>query len=455
MATGDSSYQGDYYSSMTGQQYDSAEQKAAAEAQFMAGQQSQNNASSASMFDPSSPNYVGPGYDQATDNAGNVIARKSHDPTRLIEQQRWESSRGTGDSSSVPTNPNPPTNQTVNGILDGIDTNTTALKDTPLAGRIAAGQKGFNGYVGNSNTARVSRASPPVTAQGIQPTQSNVDTINAAQAQAGTPDTSPYTDPGAEAPKLDTDAINKTLNGLEGYSSDIANLAYTQQGETVAEARLRQAADVAARQQQIQTDASQRAALGAARSTRSRADQALASRQAIGESAFIGQDAARTAALTQAQTEGDLAATRAQEALDDRNFRLNALSKAADLGLNTAALQVDISKTDLESANNWVNQQFQQLGIDKQLDQQQTQAVLGFTRDMAAIQFQYDQMSTQDQEFIDSQIMQKYQIDQQTMVALKQIKAQKQMAWTQVLSSLTGGIGQGASAATGAALLKG
>lgn len=447
MAATDSTYQGDYYSAMTGQQYDSAEAKAAAEAQFTAGQQQTSNQSAASMFDPSSPSYVGPGYDQARDAAGNVIAHASSDPTRQIQQQRWMQSQGTGETSSVPKDPNPPTNDIVNNQLNGLDTNTPAVQATGYPARATMPVSG-NGFA-PSGASRISRGVPA-------PTTPTID-VNAAARGAFTPpppDNNPYTAPGAEAPKLDTEAINKTLTGLEGYSNQIANLAYTEQGQTVAEARLRQAADVAQHQAMIQTDASQRAALGSARSTRNRGDQALAERQAIGESAFIGQDAARTKALTEAQTRGDLAATRAQEALDDKNFRLNALGKAADLGLNTAALQVDISKTDLASANNWVNQQFQQLGIDKQLDQAQTQAVLGFTRDMAAIQFQYDQMSTQDQEFIDSQIMSKYQIDQQTMVALKQIKAQQKMAWTQVLSSLTGGIGQGASAATGAALLK-
>jgi hypothetical protein len=82
-----------------------------------------------------------------------------------------------------------------------------------------------------------------------------------------------------------------------------------------------------------------------------------------------------------------------------------------------------------------------------QLDQQKAESVLGFTKDMAALQFEYDKLSVEDQNATDALLMQKYGIDQQTMVALKQIKAQTGLNWGQILTAVIGGAGSGATAA--------
>ncbi len=357
---------------------------------------------------------------------------------------------------TAPGNPN----AAANGILDGLDTPTpaaTAPKATALPGR--APPAGLPVSTLPQTLPLKPKAAPNVGPVDI-PDSARQALAAYGKATTGVGDKDPYTAPGAEAPKIDRDQINSVLGGLDSYSNQIADLAKTASSNTVAEARLTQAADLAQRQAAINTEASQRAALGAARSTRNRGDRGLAERQAIGESAYIGQDAARTAELTQAQTRGDLAALRAQEADADRTFRLNALSKAADLGLNRAALEVDISKTNLSSATNWINQEFdslkQQGQLDlgfAQLDEQKTQSALGFTRDMAAIQLQYDQMGVQDQQFIDSELMQKYGIDQTTMIALKQLKASKQVNWGQVLTGFIGGAGAGLTTALTAGVM--
>lgn len=378
------------------------------------------------------------------------------DPAKAI-------ANGAAPGTVVPTNPNATRNDAINGILNGVDTSTPAAKVTTLPGR-APPQNAFP--VGMSSlTAKNIVGRPASPFANIDVPDSAKQALQgynqAATAKVtGQGDKDPYTAPGAEAPKLDRDKINSVLGGLDSYSNSIADLAKTAQTNTVAEARLTQAADLAQKQAAINTEQSQSSALGAARSTRNRGDRALAERQAIGESAYIGQDASRTAALTEAQTRGDLASLRAQEADADRTFRLSALSKAADLGLNRAALEVDISKTNLSSATNWINQEFDglkqngQLDLGyAQLDEQKTQAALGFTRDMAAIQLQYDQMDVQDQQFVDSQLMQKYGIDQGTMIALKQLKASKQVNWGQVLTSFIGGAGAGLTSAITAGVM--
>lgn len=263
-------------------------------------------------------------------------------------------------------------------------------------------------------------------------------------------------------PKVDRTKIDPLLGGLNTYANDIYALSKDNTGLSVAEAQLAKATELANMNAAVQTEASQRSALGAARSVRSRGDRALAERQAIGESAFIGQEAARTDAMRQAAATGDLAILRATEADADRRFRLDALKSASDLGLNTAALEVDIGKADLASVTNFLNNQFDQLAQQGQLDlgyaqidQQKAASLLGFTRDMAAIQFQYDQLSVTDQQEADKLLMQKYNIDQTTMVALKKIKEENKFGWDTLLTSVVGGAVAGFSGGAGKAIFDG
>lgn len=248
------------------------------------------------------------------------------------------------------------------------------------------------------------------------------------------------------APKIDRAAINKNLGALNTYQNALFQMSQDNTGLSAAEAQLNKATELARIQAGVNTQSSQSAALGQARSARNRGDRGLLERQAIGEAGYIGQDAARTAAADAAKARGDLSILRATEEKSDRDFKLNAIKEAANLGLNTSALELDISKANLASVTNQLNNDaaFKQLGL--QLDEQHAQAVMGFTRDMAALQFQYDQMSVQDQQETDKLMMQKYGIDEQTSLALKQMKAASQTNWTQVLTGMLGGAVAGGSA---------
>ncbi len=249
------------------------------------------------------------------------------------------------------------------------------------------------------------------------------------------------------APTLDRAGINKNLGALNTYQNALFEMSQDNTGLSAAEAQLKKATDLANMQAGVATQDSQRSALGMARSARNRGDRALLERQAVGEAGYIGQKAASDASLRRASAEGDLAILRATEEDSDRKFKLEAIKEAASLGLNTSALEVDISKANLDSANNWINNEFARANLGMQLDQQKTEAVMGFTRDMAALQFQYDQMSVQDQQETDKLMMQKYGIDQTTMIALKQIKASKEFDWNGLLTTIIGGAGSGATAA--------
>lgn len=382
------------------------------------------------VWDPSSETYM-----FVPLNSGEQISRNQDKETH----PEWF----TTDGSTPPADNTAPVinNDTLKDALDGMSepvTNPALTTRGATTQRAAFGDNQFSGAPTKGEVSTPARQNP-ATIVGLTGTTTTAQDVAKAYGDQGQA-------PGQEAPDVDRTKIDTILNGLSGYQNKIADLAEDNTGLSVAEAQLKKATDLANLQAGIDTEASQRAALGQARSSRSRADRGLLERQAVGESAFIGQEAARTASMRRAENEGNLSELRAQEADYDRRFRLEALGKAADLGLNRSALEVDISKTNLDSATNWINQQFGQLGIDKQINQEQAQSLLGFTRDMAAIQLQYDQLSSQEQQQADALLMQKYGIDQQTMVALKGIKQQGKFHWDQVLAGITGGIGTAATA---------
>lgn len=258
--------------------------------------------------------------------------------------------------------------------------------------------------------------------------------------------TTPDDGPGAEAPDIHRDQIDRILGGLGGYENDFYAMSQDNTGLSEAEAQLSKAHLLATQRARDDLAANQAGALGAARGSRNRGDRALLERQAIGEQAYLGSQAQRQQKNLDDQIPLDMAILRAKEEDADRTFRFQALGKAADLGLNTAALEVDIAKTNLDSATNWVNNEFQQLGVDKQINNDEAKNLLGFTRDMAAIQYEYDKLGVDDQNVADQLLLQKYGIDQQTMVALKKIKEDGKFQWDQVLTAFAGGVATGGTA---------
>lgn len=257
---------------------------------------------------------------------------------------------------------------------------------------------------------------------------------------------------GEGAPTVDRAEIDKLLGGLGTYQNALWQMSQDNTGLSAAEAMLQKATNLANIQAGIDTEKSQRSALGMARSSRNRGDRALLERQAVGEAGFIGQDAARTAALRRAEAEGNIATLRANEESADRTFKLEAIKAAADLGLNASALEVDIAKADLSSATNLINQQFETMRANgqielgyAQLDQQKVRDLADFTRDMAIIQQKYDQMDVEAQTETQRLLMQKYGIDETSRIALEKIKADNDFDWNQLLIQFAGGAGKGAT----------
>lgn len=242
--------------------------------------------------------------------------------------------------------------------------------------------------------------------------------------------------------------IDPLLQGINSYGAQIGNLAGDQTGESVAQAQLLKSDKLAQLRAADELRNSQSATLGAARSARNRGDTALLERQAVGESAYLGQESQRQDVLRQAELEGNQAILRAGEEDADRRFRLDALKTAADLGLNTAALEVDVSKANLAAASDYINNQFQQVGIDKQIDQQQSAMLLNFARDMEALKFQYAQLTEQEQEALVASELQKYGIDKNVELQHWATKQGQKPDWLGFAGGLLGaGIGAAATVA--------
>jgi len=383
----------------------------------------------ADMLNPESPNYVGPGYaDQGKQDANGRRILTLNDS---YANDRWQHEKM---SPAVPENPNPSTEDLVAGIEAMVAPPPQPQPKAPIT-TARGGTSGFRPPP--LPTAAAGQYAPPSALQtpltDVAPSQEQVSRLT------GVGDGNPATAPGAEAPTVNREAVDKALAPVNQIGGLLMSEAMQNRGASVAEAQLREA-----------TAKAEAHALGTAR-TGNRRDRAFQERQAIGEGAYLEQEGNRQAATL-----------RAQEEQQNRQFKIDTLTKAGELGLNVAAYEIDISKADLASANNWINQEFAQLGLDKQLgmqglelDQRKLESILGFTRDMAAIQFEYDQLGVADQNEADALMMQKYGVDQQTMVALKQIKEAGRRRWQDVAVGLAGGAVSGVSGAIGAHFLKG
>lgn len=433
-----------YYSSVTGQNYVDADTAHAAESAVQgndltggtpaygggvsgtSGIQQADSGSSASGFtDPNSPAYKGPGYYVTTDNNGNSVARLSDDPNLRARQTEYENSKGGPGAIQAPADPNGDPMATVNAIHDKF---SGAPGATPAQNVISAGAAPGQA----TPTSTFTRGTP-----GTAPAMGSPATPQGNGAFQSTPTSNPSTPP-ASAPKVDTSASDKSVAGVNNTINQLLQLANTSPETSAAQAQLQKADQLAKLRAVDELRNNQDAALGAARSSRNREDQALLERGAVGTSAYLGTKSQNQDVLREAELEGNQAILRATEDTNDKNARATMLAKAGDLGLNVAALQVDVSKADLTSANNYINDQFQQLGIDKQVGAQEMGQVLQFSQAMSAIKYDYDKMSDADQQHTLDLMMTQYGIDANTQVAMKQIAANHKGTLEKVFDGLLG-----------------
>lgn len=384
-------------------------------------------AATQALTDPNSPSYMGPGYTSVRQSDGSYAAVPSAAGTPGANGQlAWQAYQ----APPAPTNPNGTDPMgTVNSVVNSQRAALTPgqVRANALATRGSSGTPlNVSGLPASSLPATPTATRAPVSLKGaLTPDQAALF----SQPAPGTP--------GGGAPTVDTSKVDSTVAGVNNTISSLLDLANTSRTTSAAEAQLLQSDQLARVRSQQELQNSQSAALGAARSG-NRRDQGLLQRQAIGESAYLGQESQRQAVQQQANLEGNLAQVRATEENNDLARRGDLLDKAAGLGLNVAALQTDIGKADLGAATQYLNNEFQSQNIDKQLSVQQTQQTLAYLQAMSAIQYDYDKMSDSDKQHTQDLMMQQYGVDAQTADVLAQIKATHKSTGEKILDGLLG-----------------
>lgn len=402
-------------------------------------QQEAESAESARAADPS----LGMTDDQAQARASESgqTAHKNADGTYtfldMTPAEKLAAATNPTTAPPAPTNPNTDPMATVNQVIAA---NKPQTPPPPVAtrGTVQGATAPFN------TTARVQRSQPSIWSGGVDTTGVDPNAVvNSGVIPGSTPQSG--------APTADTSKVDTTVAGVNNTIAQLLAQANSPL-YSVAEQQLLDSDRRNALAAQQALGQNQAAALGAARSG-NRRDQGLLQRQAVGESQFLGTQAQQQQVAQQTAIEGNLATARAQEESQYNKDRAAMLEQAATLGLNVGALQTDISKANLGAATDYLNNQFQQLGIDKQLDQQQTANTLSFIQAMSAIQYDYDNMSNADKQHTLDLMSQQYSVDAQTAAAIEQARIAKQVNWGQVLAGAVGGAISG-GAAIGAAAIK-
>lgn len=219
--------------------------------------------------------------------------------------------------------------------------------------------------------------------------------------------------------------VSKANSGLMGLGE--RDLAFSQ-----AQAQLRQG-----------LDQGQRQALSLARSG-SRRDRA-------------GNEARAIQAGTElaAQTGQAAAGLRAQEEAAQQQIRLDAYKAAGDLGLNASALELDVSRINMDSATNFLNQLFNRENLQLQIDQQEAERVTNFVRDMALLSRDYYSLGQQERDAVRQDLTRRYGISEQTRVALEQLEQAGEVNWEQVGANMLSGAVIGAAQVGAKALIGG
>lgn len=225
------------------------------------------------------------------------------------------------------------------------------------------------------------------------------------------------------APEVDRAKIDQLLGNVSKATSGVMGIAENANQYSQAQAQLAQG--IAATQNQ---------SLALARSGNRRDSAALGAR-ALQTNAELGAEATRSAA-----------GLRAQEEDANRRLRLDAYKAAGDLGLNAAALDLDVNRLNMTAATDYLNNLFETNRLNLQLDEAEAARVTNFMRDMALIAKDYYALGQAERQSIRDDLTRRYGISEQSKAAFAQLDAQPGF-WEQAALGIIGGAGQGASAA--------
>jgi hypothetical protein len=382
-----------------------------------------------SITDPSAPNYRGPGWEERGYGPdGGLIVGRSSDPAKVQAQNAWELQTG---SSGAPVQPAIPTLDDLNAALaprqapaplpvgQQVRTALGQLPAQPMANAIGVTPSALSGA--QSNRSDVYARSAPVRA--------GVDLGQGTSALPGKP-TSANPEAGGPA-EVDRAKIDALLGNVSKANSGLMGLAQNDAQFSQAQAQLA-----------IGTAQAQRNAISQARSG-NRRDSAAMGARALQTVSELGSEATRSSALL-----------RAQEEDSNRRLKLDAFKAAGDLGLNSAALEVDVNNLNMQAATSYLNNLFETNRLGMQLDEAEATRVTNFVRDMALVAKDYYALSMAERASVRDDLTRRYGIDEQTKLGLEQLDAQPGF-WEQAALGLVGGAGQGVTGALTSFLLPG
>ena len=358
-------------------------------------------------LDPNSPTYIGPGYSRAADDNGAVTLAL----TNPQAQNQWELSRSLP-QPAIPTLPTAPTaSPQAQPLTQSQYLQQAAGAQRPTGLGMPQGFAQQQGVVAPG--ARIDAMTSGVSIPGR-----GVGGATSQNPEAGGP------------AEVDRANIDRLLGNVSKATSGLAGLAESDNQYSQAQAQLA-----------LGTAQAQQNALALARSGNRRDSAALGAR-ALQANTELGAEATRSAALLRAQEE-DAA----------RRLKLDAFKAAGDLGLNSAALEVDVNNLNMQSATSYLNNLFETNRLGMQLDEAEAARVTNFVRDMALVAKDYYALSLAERQSFRDDLTRRYGIDQQTKLGLEQLDSQPGF-WEQAALGLISGAGQGVTA-VGAAKLMG
>lgn len=251
--------------------------------------------------------------------------------------------------------------------------------------------------------------------------------LNAKALVDGTPPPFPQLPPptaadaAGNAPTLDRSKIDPlesqglsaidTINGIS--ANDATDLLARQQ-----------AANTAFQTGQSGISLAQGGDLGQGRGSSPRAIASLMG-QAIGDTAFQTSQASSTNSQLTAQQEEQR-----------RALTVDAQNTIAGLGLNAGALDTDISKLNLTSVSNYLTQQFADIGVKLNIQNEEADRIAQMTQFFAVLGEKYEALSQGEQDQMLQDEMDKLRISTATQAAIKQMKEAGKFHPVQFLTSL-------------------
>jgi hypothetical protein len=326
----------------------------------------------------------------------------------------WRQNPDTGESYWVDDAPPPPPPPGQRGPVPAFGGDTSHISNvpdpsafTPLPGTQAVDPTGRN-------------IPPPAPPPGFADPNAQPELPTDPLANGGAPPAeSQAAPPVADGPaEVDRTRIDQILAGVSEVGSYLKAIGLSTDQYSAAQAQLQIALE------QAQTQALQLARSG------NRRGRAGAERQAAYQQTQLQTDASRSAALL-----------RAEEEEKNKQIKIDAFTRAGEMGLNAGALDLDVQNLDMQAATNYLNQLFEDHRLGLQLDQQEAERVTNFVRDMALIAKDYYALNLQEKQSVRDDLTRRYGISEEVRVALAKLDAEPGFFEKAALGMVEGGSG--------------